>query len=321
MNWLVALFGFGCARLLCLHIHKQRPNIRKNSRPFGCCRLRIFVYLSPGLPIQAGGAALQYRARFSVGLRVSAGFVFCMSTDFPITLDTKVLSAFSLHRSLVHGVRWPVWKSARPACSLRLCLRPRPTVRKSTQATESARPSLCRICDCTAAFWLQALFVFGARNPARNASSQVGQRDPAFVSGRSVSRCRSDENRPIQKQAWATAVLAASLSLSLLARWFSASVTALSKQAASEAESAQLSLHVLHSVNSRQMETAISSPLWGGMPPVTENAASCMDSYFRGIGLAVQHEREVQNEIETENPMWIFQVTIARGAGLGDRSL
>lgn len=104
------------------------------------------------------------------------------------------------------------------------------------------------------------------------------------------------------KQAWATAVLAASLSFSSCQPdGFSASVTALSKQAASEVESAQLSLHVSALVNSRQMETAISSPLWGGMPLRRKNAASYMDSYFRGIGLAVQHEREVQNEIETEN--------------------
>ena len=150
MNWLVALLGFGCARLLCLHIHKQRPNIRKNSRPFGCCRLRIFVYLSPGLPIQAGGAALQYRARFSVRVvGCLQGFVFCMSTDFPITLDTKVLSAFSLP-FFGRGV---AGRSGSRRDQLAVCGSvsvPVPQSGRVQTATESARPSLCRICDCTA---------------------------------------------------------------------------------------------------------------------------------------------------------------------------
>ncbi|HMY57232.1 MAG TPA: hypothetical protein PKL17_09920 [Pseudomonadota bacterium] len=77
MNRLVALLGLWvCAAPLPAHSqttpeHQEKTVVHSAAVDYGS-----FVYLSPGLPIQAGGAALQYRARFSVGVAVSAGVRF-----------------------------------------------------------------------------------------------------------------------------------------------------------------------------------------------------------------------------------------------------
>lgn len=111
----------------------------------------------------------------------------------------------------------------------------------------------------------------------------------------------------IGRSVWAAgSVCAAALSLtSCQGAGFSAEVTARAKTVAAEADaaqlSAQLSAHVTALVKTREQETAVPSPFWGDMPLRRRNAASYIDSYWKGIGLTAQHERELQNAIETEN--------------------
>lgn len=77
MNRLVALLGLAvCALPLSAFGQPQGPPPEKSIVHSVAADYGYFLYLSPGLPISAGGASLQYRARFSVGLSATAGVRF-----------------------------------------------------------------------------------------------------------------------------------------------------------------------------------------------------------------------------------------------------
>ncbi len=82
---------------------------------------------------------------------------------------------------------------------------------------------------------------------------------------------------------------------------FSDQVTAQAQQVAAEIDGDKLASHVRGLLKERQQESSVASVFWGGMPLRRKNAAAYIDSYWKGLGLTVQHERELQNQIETEN--------------------
>ena len=205
-----SVWALGVRGLLCPHIHKQRPNIRKPTVSL----LRLlstthFVYLSPGLPIQAGGAALQYRARFSVGVAgvCRGSFSACRQTSDHFGYEGFV------------GVQLaPIFGSWRPLAGCRrdqLAVCGSVSVPVPSQVRSPLWPSAhAGFVIAPLRFGFKRFSFLALRNPVCNASSRRGSATRfSFLVGQSRGVV-SDENRPIQKQAWATAVLAASLSFS-----------------------------------------------------------------------------------------------------------
>jgi hypothetical protein len=82
---------------------------------------------------------------------------------------------------------------------------------------------------------------------------------------------------------------------------FSDATTEKAVSAAAEVNAPQLRTHIEALLKERQKEEPVASMFWGGMPLRRHNAASYIESYLTGLGLTPVHERETQNEIDTEN--------------------
>ena len=82
---------------------------------------------------------------------------------------------------------------------------------------------------------------------------------------------------------------------------FSPSVTAAAIAAGSEVSASLVAGHIQELVKVRQTESPVASTFWGGRPLRRMQAAAYIDSYLTSLGLRPVHERESQNEIDTEN--------------------
>lgn len=82
---------------------------------------------------------------------------------------------------------------------------------------------------------------------------------------------------------------------------FSSSITAAAAGAGREVDSSLLIGHVNELIKARQKEEPVASVFWGGRPLRRHNAASYIDAYLVSQGLRPVHERESQNDIDTDN--------------------